>query len=44
MVFGSMRIQANKSNGIMGALVDADRDWRFLTNLDDTARTQVLVN
>ena len=26
----------------MGALVDADRDWRFLTNLDDTARTQVL--
>jgi hypothetical protein len=42
MVFGLMRIQANKSNGIMGALVDADRDWRFLTNLDDTARTQVL--
>ena len=42
MVFGLMRIQANKSNGIMGALVDADKDWRFLTNLDDAARTQVL--
>ena len=42
MVFGLMRIQANKSNGIMGALVDADRDWRFLTNLSDDDRTQVL--
>ena len=42
MVFGLMRIQANKSNSIMGALVDADKDWRRLTNLSDTERTQVL--
>ena len=42
MVFGLMRIQANKSNGIMGAMVDADKDWRRLTNLSDTERTQVL--
>ena len=42
IVFGLMRIQANKSNGIMGALVDADKDWRRLTNLSDTERTQVL--
>ena len=42
MVFGLMRIQANKSNSIMGALVEADKDWRRLTNLSDTDRTQVL--
>jgi len=42
MVFGLMRIQANKSNSIMGALVDADKDWRRLTNLTDEERTQVL--
>ena len=42
MVFGLMRIQANKSNSIMGALVDADKDWRRLTNLTDDERTQVL--
>tara|TARA_Y100000004_G_scaffold157816_1_gene183740 strand:- start:248 stop:2788 length:2541 start_codon:yes stop_codon:yes gene_type:complete len=42
MVFGLMRIQANKSNSIMGALVDADKDWRRLTNLSDDERTQVL--
>ncbi len=42
MVFGLMRIQANKSNSIMGALVDADKDWRRLTNLSDEERTQVL--
>jgi len=42
IVFGLMRIQANKSNSIMGALVDADKDWRRLTNLSDTERTQVL--
>ena len=42
MVFGLMRIQANKSNGIMGALVDADKDWRRLTNLTDAEKTQVL--
>ena len=42
LVFGLMRIQANKSNSIMGALVDADKDWRRLTNLSDTERTQVL--
>ena len=42
MVFGLIRIQANKSNSIMGALVDADKDWRRLTNLSDTERTQVL--
>ncbi len=42
MVFALMRIQANKSNSIMGALVDADKDWRRLTNLSDTERTQVL--
>ncbi len=42
MVFNLMRIQANKSNGIMGALVDADKDWRRLTNLTDAEKTQVL--
>jgi len=42
MVFGLMRIQANKSNSIMGALVEADSDWRRLTNLSDDQRTQVL--
>ena len=42
MVFGLMRIQANKSNSIMGALVEADKDWRRLTNLSDAERTQVL--
>jgi len=41
-VFGLMRIQANKSNDIMGALIEADKDWRFLTNLSDIERTQVL--
>ena len=43
MVFGLMRIQANKSNSIMGAIVDADKDWRRLTNLSDVERTQVLL-
>ena len=42
IVFGLMRIQANKSNSIMGAIVDADKDWRRLTNLSDEDRTQVL--
>ena len=42
MVFGLMRIQANKSNSIMGAMIDADKDWRRLTNLTDAERTQVL--
>ena len=42
MVFGLMRIQANKSNSIMGAMIDADKDWRRLTNLSDVERTQVL--
>ena len=42
IVFGLMRIQANKSNSIMGALIDADKDWRRLTNLSDAERTQVL--
>ena len=42
MVFGLMRIQANKSNSIMGALIEADKDWRRLTNLNDAQRTQVL--
>ena len=42
IVFGLMRIQANKSNSIMGAIVDADKDWRRLTNLSDEERTQVL--
>ena len=42
IVFGLMRIQANKSNSIMGALVEADKDWRRLTNLNDAQRTQVL--
>jgi len=42
MTLGLMRIQANKSNSIMGALVDADKDWRRLTNLTDNDITQVL--
>ena len=42
MALGLMRIQANKSNSIMGALVDADKDWRRLTNLNDSDRTAVL--
>ena len=42
ITLGLMRVQANKSNSIMGALVDADKDWRRLTNLSDVERTQVL--
>ena len=42
ITLGLMRVQANKSNSIMGALVDADKDWRRLTNLSDIERTQVL--
>ena len=42
MTLGLMRVQANKSNSIMGALVDADKDWRRLTNLTDNDITQVL--
>ena len=37
-----LRIQAHKSNSIMGALVEADKDWRRLTNLSDAEITQVL--
>ena len=42
MTLGLMRVQANKSNSIMGALVDADKDWRRLTNLNDSDITAVL--
>mgnify|MGYP005710579313 FL=1 len=42
MVFGLMRIQANKSNSIKGALVDADKDWGRLINLSDPQKTEVL--
>jgi len=42
ITLGLIRVQANKSNSIMGALVDADKDWRRLTNLSDVEITQVL--
>ena len=42
MVFGLMRIQANKSNSIKGALVGADKDWGRLINLSDPQKTEVL--
>ena len=41
MVLGLMRIQANKSNSIMGAVTEG-RDWRRLTNLS-TAEQQAIL-
>ena len=41
MVLGLMRIQANRSNSIMGAVTEG-RDWRRLTNLS-TAEQQAIL-
>ena len=41
MVVGLMRIQANRSNSIMGAITEG-RDWRRLTNLS-TAEQQAIL-
>ena len=37
-----VRVQANKSNSIMGALTEADSDWRRLSNLNEIEKAAVL--
>ena len=37
-----VRVQANKSNSIMGALTEADNDWRRLSNLNEIEKAAVL--
>ena len=37
-----VRVQANKSNDIMGAVTEADKDWRRLSNLNEIEKAAVL--
>ena len=37
-----VRVQANKSNSIMGALTEADKDWRRLSDLGEIEKAAVL--
>ena len=37
-----VRVQANNSNSIMGALTEADKDWRRLANLNEIEKAAVL--
>jgi len=37
-----VRVQANKSNSIMGAVVEADSDWRRLSNLKEVEKAAIL--
>tara|TARA_R100000455_G_C6267647_1_gene123032 strand:- start:675 stop:1817 length:1143 start_codon:yes stop_codon:yes gene_type:complete len=37
-----VRVQANKSNSIMGAVTEADKDWRRLSNLNEIEKAAVL--
>ena len=37
-----VRVQANKSNSIMGALTEADKDWRRLSDLNEIEKAVVL--
>ena len=42
MVLGLMRLQANKSNSITGAVTEGRNDWRRLTNLNIQEKEAVL--
>tara|TARA_R100000315_G_scaffold31048_1_gene12490 strand:- start:1147 stop:3939 length:2793 start_codon:yes stop_codon:yes gene_type:complete len=37
-----VRVQANKSNSIMGAVTEADKDWRRLSDLNEIEKSAVL--
>ena len=37
-----VRVQANKSNSIMGAVTEADKDWRRLSDLNEIEKAAVL--
>jgi len=37
-----VRVQANKSNDIMGAVTEADKDWRRLSDLNEIEKAAVL--
>tara|TARA_R100001163_G_scaffold40901_1_gene30983 strand:+ start:948 stop:3770 length:2823 start_codon:yes stop_codon:yes gene_type:complete len=37
-----VRVQANKSNSIMGAVTEADKDWRRLSNLNEIEKAAIL--
>ena len=37
-----VRVQANKSNSIMGAVTEADKDWRRLSDLNEIEKATVL--
>jgi len=37
-----VRVQANKSNDIMGAVTEADKDWRRLSNLNEVEKAAIL--
>lgn len=42
MAIELVRVQANKSNSIMGALTEADKDWRRLSDLGEIEKAAVL--
>tara|TARA_B100000085_G_scaffold220720_1_gene205583 strand:- start:4793 stop:7594 length:2802 start_codon:yes stop_codon:yes gene_type:complete len=42
MAIELVRVQANKSNSIMGALIEADKDWRRLSDLGEIEKAAVL--
>ena len=42
MAIELIRVQANKSNSIMGALTEADNDWRRLSDLNEIEKAAVL--
>ena len=37
-----VRVQANKSNSIMGAVTEADKDWRRISDLNEVEKAAVL--
>tara|TARA_Y100000114_G_scaffold92575_1_gene86017 strand:+ start:60 stop:2870 length:2811 start_codon:yes stop_codon:yes gene_type:complete len=42
MAIELVRVQANNSNSIMGALTEADKDWRRLSDLNEIEKAAVL--
>ena len=42
MAIELVRVQANKSNSIMGAVTEADKDWRRLSDLNEIEKAAVL--
>ena len=42
MALELVRVQANRSNSIMGAVTEADKDWRRLSNLNEIEKAAVL--